>query len=151
MTAEQTELDVLRMAAETRAGHTSVVASTMLSLFSILTGLLALVAIAIKGTVSLKTFWSWIGLLGVLSLFNFLLGWFAWGRLNTALRHKRAEHRLSPVSAAQTLSGTDATALPPVRVAMPVTEGTTELLHPPQREQEAVPVKRGRSNTSGIN
>jgi hypothetical protein len=30
-------------------------------------------------------------------------------------------------------------------------QGTTELLNPRQREQEEVPVKRGRSNTSAIN
>ena len=94
MTAEQTELDVLRMAAETRAGHTSVVTSTMLSLVSILIALLAVVAIAVKGSLSLKASWGWIGFLGVISLFNFFVGWCAWGRLNSALRHKRAEQRV---------------------------------------------------------
>lgn len=151
MTAEQTELDVLRMAAETRAGHTSVVTSTMLSLVSILMVLLAVVAIAVKGSSSLKGFWGWIGFLGVISLFNFFVGWCAWGRLNSALRHKRAEQRVMPVSDAQTLPGTEARALPAGRGEMSVTEGTTELLNPRQREQEAVPVKRGRSNTSAIN
>ena len=149
MTAEQTELDVLRMTAETRAGHTSVVTSTMLSLVSILIALLGVVAIAVKGSLSLKGFWGWIGFLGVISLCNFFVGWCAWGRLNSALRHKRTEQRLSPISDAQTLPGTEATALPPGR-AMSVTEGTTELLNSRQREQEAVPVKR-RSNTSAIN
>ena len=150
MTAEQTELDVLRMAAETRAGHTSVVTSTMLSLLSIL-GLLAVVAIAVKASVSLDAFWTGIGFLGVISLFNFFVGWCAWGRLNNALRNKRAEQRVMPVSDAQTLSGTEATALPAGRIERSVTEGTTELLNPRQREQEAVPVKRGRSDTSAIN
>ena len=151
MTAEQTELDVLRMAAETRAGHTSVVTSTMLSLVSMLLALLAVVTIAVNSSWGLKASWLWIVFLGVISLFNFFLGWCAWGRLNSALRHKRAEQRLSPVSDAQTLPGTEATALPPGRVGMSVTEGTTELLNPRQREQEAVPVKRGSSNTSAIN
>lgn len=151
MTAEQTELDVLRMAAETRAGHTSVVTSTMLSLLSILIGLLAVVAIAVKGSVSLKVFWTWVGFVGIVSLFNFFVGWCAWGRLNSALRNKRAEQRVMPVSDAQTLSGTEATALPAGGIGRSVTEGTTELLNPRQREQEAVPVKRGRSNTSAIN
>ena len=150
MTAEQTELDVLRMAAETRAGHTSVVAITMLSLLSMLMAILAVVTIAVNSSWGLKASWLWIVFLGVISLFNFFLGWCAWGRLNSALRHKRAEQRLSPVSDAQTLFGTETTALPPGRVAMPVTEGTTELLNPRQREQEPVLVKRGRSNTSEI-
>lgn len=153
MTAEQTELDVLRMAAETRAGHTSVVTSTMLSLVSLLIALLAVVTIAVKGSLTLtdKGFWGWIGFLVVISLFNFFVGWCAWGRLNSALRHKRAEQRVMRVSDAQTLSGTEATALPPGRVGTSVTEGTTELLNPRQREQEAVPVKRGRSDTGAIN
>ncbi len=100
---------------------------------------------------SLKASWPWIAVLGVISLFNFFLGWCAWGRLNNALRNKRAEQRVMPVSDAQTLSGTEATALPAGRIGRSVTEGTTELLNPRQREQEAVPVKRGRSNTSAIN
>jgi hypothetical protein len=148
MTAEQTELDVLRITAETRAGHTSVVTSTMLSLVSILIALLGVVAIAVKGSVSLK---GPIVFLGVISLLNFFLGWCAWGRLNSALRYKRAEQRVMPISDTQTLSGTEATALPAGRIGRSVTEGTTELLNPRQREQEAVPVKRGRGNTSAIN
>ncbi len=151
MTAEQTELDVLRMAAETRAGHTSVVTSTMLSLASMLIVILAVITIAVKGSLPLKAAWLWIGFIGVISLFNFFLGWCAWGRLNSALRHKRGEQRLSPVSDAQTLSRTETKTLPPERVGMSVTEGTTELLNPRQREQEAVPVKSGRSNTSAFN
>ena len=151
MTAEQTELDVLRMAAETRAGHTSVVAITLLSLFSMLIALLAVLRFAAKGSVTLKAFWIWVGFLGIVSLFNFFLGWCAWARLNSALKIKRAAQRLSPVSDAQTLSATEATALPPGRVGVSVTEGTTELLNSRQREQEAVPIKRGRNNTSAIN
>jgi hypothetical protein len=151
MTAEQTELDVLRMAAETRAGHASVVTSTMLSLVSILIALLGMVAIAVKGSLSLKVFLVWIGFAGVVSLFNFFFGWCAWGRLNSALRLKRAEQRKSPVSDGQSLSGTDTRALPPGRLGMSITEGTTELLNPRQREQEAAPIKRGRSDTGAIN
>jgi hypothetical protein len=151
MTAEQTDLDVLRMTAETRAGHTSVVTSTMLSLVSILIALLGVVAIAVKGSLSLKGSWGWIAFLGVISLFNFFVGWCAWGRLNSALRNKRTEQHVMPVSEAQTLSGAEATALPAGRMGRSVTEGTTELLNPRQREQEAVPLKRGGSNTSAIN
>ncbi|HKO96506.1 MAG TPA: zinc ribbon domain-containing protein [Pyrinomonadaceae bacterium] len=152
MTAEQTEVDVLRMAAETRAGHTSVVTSTILSLVSMLIAVLAIVAIAIKGSLSLKGFWGWIAFLGVVSLINFFMGWFAWGRLNSALRIKRAEQRVMPVTdAVQTLPASDTTALPPARAALSVTEGTTELLRPQQREPEAVPIKRGSVNTGAMN
>ena len=100
---------------------------------------------------TLKAFWIWVGFLCIVSLFNFFLGWCAWARLNSALKIKRAAQRLSPVSDAQTLPGTETTALPPGRVGMSITEGTTELLNQRQREQEAVPVKRGSSNTGAIN
>ena len=151
LTAEQTDLDVLRMAAEARAGHTSVVASAMLSLVTFLIALLAIVAFAVKGSVNLKTFWFWIVVGGVISLCNLFVGWCAWGRLNKALRHKPAEQRVVPASVAHTPPATEATALPPARAGMSVTEGTTELLTPQQREQEAVHLTRGRSNTSEIN
>ena len=151
MTNDQTELDVLRMTAEARAAHTSVVTSAMLSLVSILLALLAVITIALNSTWGLKASWIWIVFMGVVGIFNFFLGWCAWGRLNGALRHKRAEPRLSPLSDPIGLSGTDTTALPPARLGMSITEGTTELLTPQQREPEAVPVKRGRGDTGAIN
>lgn len=150
MTAEQTEVDVLRMAAETRAGHTSVVTSTLLSLASMLIAIFGVVAIAVKGSVTFKNFWTWIAFLGVISLVNFFIGWCAWGRLNNSLRYKRAEQRVIPAGDVQTLPGTETRALAPGRAGMSVTEGTTELLNPRQREPEAVPVKRGSINTGSI-
>jgi len=151
MTSEQAELDVLRMAAETRAGHTSVVTSAMLSLASIAIAIFAWIAVAVKGQLTPKTFWTVIGFISIISLCNFLVGWCAWGRLNNALKPKREEPRGIPAGDTQTLSGNEVAALPPGRVGVSITEGPTELLNPQQREPETVRLKLGRSDTGSIN
>jgi hypothetical protein len=150
MTSEQAELDVLRMAAETRAGHTSVVTSTILSLASIAIALIAWVVFLKKGTVSAKGLWIVICLMGILTLFNFLVGRFAWLRLNAALVSKREETGTLPSSRAQTLPDVEPAALPPRHVGHSVTEGTTELLKAQTREQEPLHLKRG-GNTGSVN
>lgn len=147
MVSGQAELEVLRMAAEARAGHTSVVTSAILSLASIATAIFALIAVAAKGPLIPIALWILIALVGIIGLFNFAVGWCAWGRLNRALKPKRAERRVMEVGDVPALPGDKDAALPPRRVGMSVTEGTTELLSTPQREQEAVRIKRG--NTRG--
>lgn len=150
MTSEQAELDVLRMAAESRAGHTSVVTSTILSLASMAVALIAWVVFLKKGTVSTKGLWLVIGVMGVLTLFNFLVGRFAWQRLNAALASKREETRTLPGSRAQTLPHAEPAALPPQHVGHSVTEGTTELLNTQPREPEPLRLRRG-GDTSAVN
>jgi len=153
MTSEQFELEVLRMTAEARAAHTSVVTGTILSLASIVIGLLVWLAFAIKGSLTTKALWALIIVTGIIGLFNFFVGWCAWGRLNLVLKPKLREPRVLPVSGAQTLPGFEpaATALPPPRAGMSVTEGTTELLNTQRREEDAVRVKRGDADTGSIN
>jgi len=161
MTSEQGELEVLRMTAETRAAHTSVVTSTTLSLVSIGLVLVAWLAFAVKGAMAPKALWSLLVITGIIGLFNFFVGWCAWGRLNLALKSKVGEPRELPVSGApQTLPGFEpaaaaaVTALPPRRqqVGMSITEGTTELLNTPDhRAEEAVHVKRSDADTGSIN
>lgn len=150
MTSEQAELDVLRMAAESRAGHTSVVTSAILSLASIAVALIAWVVFLKKGTVSTKGLWFVIVLMGVLTLFNFLVGRFAWQRLNAALATKREEIRTLPGSQVNTLPHVEPAALPPRHVGRSVTEGTTELLNAQPREQEPLHLRRG-GDTDSIN
>lgn len=150
MTSEQAELDVLRMAAESRAGHTSVVTSAMLSLASIAIALITWFVFLKKGAVSTKGLWLVIVLMGTLTLFNFLFGRFAWQRLNAALAFKREETRTLPGSQAQTLPHIEPAALPPRHAGHSVTEGTTELLNAQPREQEPLRLRRG-GDTSSVN
>jgi ribosomal protein L40E len=151
MTSEQAELDVLRMAAETRAGHTSVVTSTILSLASIAVALIAWLVFIKKGTASTKGLWLVIAMMGALTLFNLLVGRFAWQRLNAALASRREETRTLPGARPQTLPHVEPAALPPRQAVHSVTEGTTELLNAQQpREPEPLPLRRGR-DTSSVN
>jgi hypothetical protein len=150
MTSEQAELDVLRMAAETRAGHTSVVTSVILSLSAIVIALLAWLVYISKGSVSTKGLWFVICLMSVITLFNFLVGRFAWQRLNAALAAKREAARTLPGSRVQTLPHVEPAALPPRHVGHSVTEGTTELLKAQTREQEPIHLRRG-GDTGSVN
>lgn len=152
MTSEQAELDVLRMAAETRAGHTSVVTSAMLSLAGIAVALFAWLAFAMKGSLTPKALGAVVCILGALALFNFLVGRFAWVRLNAALKAKREEPRVIPGSRVHALPDFEPVALPPRHAGHSITEGTTELLHAqPHREREAVRARRSDNDTGPIN
>lgn len=151
LSSEQAEIDVLRMSAEARAAHTSVVTSSILSLTSIALTIFAWVVFAVKGTLSTKGLWALIVVSGSIALFNLFVGLCAWSRLNRALKAKREEQRAMPVSDTQTIPGHDAAALPPRRAGLSITEGTTELLNTEPREQEAVRVKRSASDTDAIN
>jgi hypothetical protein len=143
MTSEQTELDVLRMAAETRAGHTSVVTSVLLSLTTVLVALATWIVFVVKGSVTMKGLWLMLGLMGVLTLLNCLAGRFAWQRLNAALASKREETRALPGNRVQTLPSAGFDALPPRHAGQSIAEGTTELLSAQTREQEPIPLRRG--------
>lgn len=150
MTSEQAELDVLRMAAESRAGHTSVVTSTILSLTTIAIALIAWIIYAAKGSLTTKGLWFVIGLMGALTLFNVMVGRFAWQRLNAALAAQREETQTLPGKRAQTLPHVEPIALPPRHIGHSVTEGTTELLKAQTREQEPLQLRRG-GDTGSVN
>lgn len=150
MTSEQSELDVLRMAADACAGHTSVVTSVILSLTTIAVALLTWIVFVVKGSVTMKGLALMIGLMGVLTLLNCVAGRFAWQRLNAALASKREETRRLPGNRVQALPTAEFDALPPRHAGQSVTEGTTELLNAQQtREQEPIHLRRG-GNTGAV-
>lgn len=158
MTSEHSELEVLRMTAEARAAHTSVVTGTILSLASTVAVLLAGLAFAIKGPLTTKALWALLIVTGIIGCFKLFVGWCAWGRLNLALKPEQREPRVLPVSGTpKTLQpGFEPAAIaalpPPQGVGMSITEGTTELLNTlERREAEAVRVKRGDVDTDSIN
>jgi hypothetical protein len=154
MTSEQAELDVLRMTAEARAGHTSVVTSAVMLM---VTNLLTLVTFIIIGTgiVDAKGLWALatIGgiIIGGIGFLNLLVTLFTWKRLNRALRSKGEERQALPRRKAQELTTVEVGALPPQRAGMSVTEGTTELLVTQGEEREAVPINRDSRDTGAIN
>ncbi|MGH9941244.1 MAG: hypothetical protein ACRD9R_02665 [Pyrinomonadaceae bacterium] len=146
MTSAQAEIEVLRLTAEGRAGHTSVVTSAILSFATMLIALFSLFTVwagkvGTKGGITLAV------IFGVMSLINLLVTSCAWSRLNRALRPKRGEAPAlvgggvmpEPAFAAHDVVG----ALPPRAARASVTEGTTELLDaPPPRERMPVAARR---------
>ena len=138
MTSDQSELEVLTMTAEARAGHTSVVASTLLSLATLAIAALVFISIYFGREFAPGGLKALFLLFGGLLACNFIFGWFAWGRLNNALRPKR-DHAGPPRFAepGYVPASPDSIGLPPARESfISVTDGTTELLEPRSRENE---------------
>jgi len=140
MTGDETALEVLRMTAEIRSGHTSVVSSSIISAVSAVVTLVALLVLALG-----KPFAGALPLLIasiVLCLINVLVIGFGWRRLNNALKSNNIESKILPgKSARQTLPGTDISALPPQPISFSsVTENTTELFD--ENEETAAFISR---------
>jgi len=134
MTGDETALEVLRMTAEIRSGHTSVVTSSIISAVSAAVTLIALLVLAfgkpIAGALTLLVASI------VLCLLNVAIIGFGWRRLNNALKLSTKEQKIinGKISAQphpyseQTLPYSESSALPPQPASFSVAEGTTELL-----------------------
>jgi hypothetical protein len=99
MTSDQADLDVLRMSAEARAGHTSVASSAFLAGITTLLTIITLIIIGTgAGGAHMLKILTAIGVLsGSIGLLNLLVTRFAWKRLNNALRLKGEERRSLPI------------------------------------------------------
>jgi hypothetical protein len=138
MTSDQAELDVLRMSAEARAGHTSVASSAFLAGITTLLTILTLVIIGtgFGGANILKILTAIAVLSGGIGLLNLLVTRFAWKRLNNALRLKIEERQSLPIRTAPEITGFEADDSPQELAGMSVTEGTTRLLDEPVGHSE---------------
>jgi hypothetical protein len=152
MTSDQAEVDVLRMSAEARAGHTSVVTS---SFMVALTTLLTIVTLLIIGTGAggakiLKLLTAISVFSGGIGFLNLLVTRFAWKRLNNALRLNDEERQSLPIRTAHEITRLEADVSPQELAGMSVTEGTTRLLDGSvgqPEEREAAPVIRDSRKT----
>jgi hypothetical protein len=151
LSSEQAELEVFRMVAQTRAGHTSVVTSAILALSTLAVTIFAFIVTAIKGTLTTKAFLSLFILTSIVALCNLFVSSCAWKRLNLALRTKRVERQSLRLDNAQQMADAVPAALPPKTAAGYVTEGTTELFETPKRERERVPINERGNDTDAIN
>lgn len=144
LTNDQAAMELLRIAAESRAAHSSVVTSVILSA---LTSILLLIAVAVFWAPR-SDLWKFALVTGFFSLLNIIFGRFAWTRLRNALRLKTERPPMPPM--VRELPVAELTALPPMseRPAS-VTEGTTELFSQPERE--AVPIINDKRDTGSIN
>ena len=148
MTREQAELDVLRMTAEARAGHSSVVTSAVMLTITIVMLAAAMFAVA-AGAISAKGLWALAIAGGVINLLNLLLTFCAWTRLNRALKTKSKDNQNLTAVHTQPLATGDPLALPHRQSYTSVTESTTELLT--RKPMRATPLKPKAHDTDSIN
>lgn len=152
LTSEQSELEVLRMMAEIRAGKTSVVVSSILMLIS--TILLAVAFILNNAELfKLKVFPILLIFGGLGMLFAIISSFFGWNRLKRALEKPESEPHYIPGHIPESLEKGEFQELPPRKVSASITEETTNLLDENwtnQREREKIPVSN-RRNTNDFN
>lgn len=153
LTSEQSELEVLRLMAETRAGKSSVVGA---SFFMILSTVL-LTVIFILNNLELirpKAFVILFAVGTVMSLLAIISSLFGWNRLKRALEKPENEVRHFPRQVPESIETGEFYELPPPRqTPASVTEGTTNLLDQEwtkRTEKEKVPVLNQR-NTNELN
>ena len=139
MTGDETALEVLRMTAEIRSGHTSVVTSAVIAAANALVTLGALLILTGSGAIDKGVFslllWSL-----ALSVLGVLVIGFGWKRLNNAIKSNNKEQKVITGKTTPTLHDVETSALPPQPVSFSVTEETTELLN--QNEETPAFVNR---------
>ena len=126
MTVQTSDLELLRMAAEVRAGYTSIVGSAIVQASASLLIGVSLLVMLLMGTAFPKGL-SAVLLLGVLASFaNILIIAFGWNRISRALKTKERETPAIQNYPAHELSPADEKFAVPA--AASVTEATTNLL-----------------------
>lgn len=151
LTTEQAELEVLRLMAETRAGKTAVVASTISSLLSIILVVSVLIFNNV-GLIGTKLFPILLGLGGLGFVFATVSSFFGWNRLKHALKQPETKVQHTPRTSPELIAKNKVRELPPQRVApASVTEGTTNLLDKELtnlRKREKVPILNKRTTNN---
>ena len=143
LTSESSDLEVLRLMAESRAGKTSVVAGSLMMVPALI-GMCAAFALLAAGAVDLGSALLIFGISAGVMLFAVLVSFFAWNRLRRALdvpadKAPPSRYAGPPADAAVRPH------LPEQRQYTSITEGTTNLLDPEwadDRERVSVPRSR---------
>lgn len=157
LTSEQAEIEILRMMAETRAGKTSIVASSLLMLLSTLLLALAFILNNLE-VLKPKLFPVLLVFGGIGVLLAVISSFFGWNRLKRALEGTDSRAHHGPQFFPETLEANELSAaaaqqqLPPPRVTpASVTEGTTNLLDEEwtgRHSKEKVPVSSPRNTNN---
>lgn len=147
MTSDETALEVLRMTAETRSGHTSVAIGTIIALLLALANLAALVAL-LASSAGNKGAFVFLGVGIFLSLLIVVSNGFGWKRFNNALKMRDKANRLPQMSAAKSIHTTAGgnvrnLAAPP---AFSITEDATEMLNSARRTNDLVERRKSDEN-----
>jgi hypothetical protein len=143
MSGDQTAIEVLRMTAEIRSGHTSVVTSAIMAL---LTTVMILIALVLSGVAG-----EGINLLliiaAVISFLNIFVIGFGWKRLNNALKSKTENQKsISTTGSKNFPDNFEAMSLSPRPVSFSVTDGTTELIGIDEKQPEFIRRKKATTN-----
>ena len=152
MTADETAIEVLRMTAEVRSGHISIVTS---SIITVVTALLTITALIILLTgiggidKGISAPYVLLGLGILLCLMNVVFIGFGWKRINNELKSISQEPKVFLGNNTKTFSDEEISALPPASAIFSITEGTTEILNFP--EKTPVFVEREKNTTNDLN
>ncbi len=155
LTSEHVESEMLRMMAEVCAGKTSVVASSLLMIASVII-LAAFIVLNYLGRIETpKAIFIFLMLGGVTALPAILCSFFGWNRINRALDKSAEQKIIIPQHTPESLETGEFAALPPPRSSpASVTEGTTNLLDEEwmtkKRKKEKVPIPN-RRETNDLN
>ncbi len=148
LTAEQAELEVLRMMSETRAAKSSVVSSTLLTTISSVALLVAFL-LNNAGLMKPKLFVVLMIAGGAAFIGGLIANFFGWNRLKRALDQPEGQRSRISHNVPGSLESGEVRELPPQRQApASVTEGTTNLLDKDWtegREKEKVRVSKNRT------
>lgn len=139
MTNDETALEILRMTAETRSGHTSIAIGTITGLFIAIINIAAIIALLYSGSGN-KGVFIFLSVGIFLSLLTVISNGFGWKRLNNALRTSEKDIPTPKILADknfQTISGGQTNALPSPP-AYSVIEDTTEMLNPDRKTAELI-------------
>lgn len=128
MTVESNELELLSMAAEIRAGYTSIVTSEIVLFSSTAILVVCLVAMFVNGVALGKGLWTWLLISGGLSILNMIFIAFGWNRMSRSLKQRpKGKETFAPASVVEFPVGTESY-LPSQTSPPSVIEGTTSLL-----------------------
>lgn len=140
MTNDETALEILRMTAETRSGHTSVAIGTIIALLIAIINTAAIISLLYSG-VGNKGVFIFLGVGIFLSLLTAISNGFGWKRLNNALKSSGKSEPppniLTEKNFSHVAAGANTGALPPPP-AYSVTEDTTNLLNLDRKTAELV-------------
>lgn len=150
MTVESTELEMLNMAAEIRAGYTSVVTSEIVMAATTIALAISVLSVIATQTVLNKGIWTFMLIALGLSVLNMIFIGFGWNRMSRSLKRKpRSSETIQPGAVLNFPASVDSYLPEPPSVI----EGTTSLLDPsPNRTQpiEFAEVQRKRVTLSDL-
>ncbi len=149
MTGDETAIEILRMTAEIRSAHTSIVTSAIVVAITALVTLAALLALlpggsAVTAKVVVLLIWSI-----AFGLLNLVFIGFGWKRMNNALKSNVNEKPVISGTSQKTLNENDFSALSPAPASFSVTDATTKTLNFP--EKTPVLDDRERKTTNDLN